>query len=280
MDRKFTATVVRATGSWYDVLHDGETVRCRIRGRLRLKGVRSTNPVVVGDEVACEADEGGDYVIADILPRRNYVIRRASNLSKESHIIAANVDQALLMASLRSPETPTEFVDRFLVTCEAYKVPVTILLSKLDLQDAEATGMLFGLKGTHGRAQINRAALEAVGYSTYQHLLLFEELGVPPRRIITAGGGTKNAAWMQIICDMAGMPLTIPELSQCSSYGDAMLAALGVGALESFAALRAALPQGRILQPDRKNHEFYQEHYPIFRDLYLENRDRMHRMQK
>ena len=108
MDRKFTATVVRATGSWYDVLHDGETVRCRIRGRLRLKGVRSTNPVVVGDEVACEADEGGDYVIADILPRRNYVIRRASNLSKESHIIAANVDQALLMASLRSPETPTE----------------------------------------------------------------------------------------------------------------------------------------------------------------------------
>ena len=130
--------MVRATGSWYDVLHDGETVRCRIRGRLRLKGVRSTNPVVVGDEVACEADEGGDYVIADILPRRNYVIRRASNLSKESHIIAANVDQALLMASLRSPETPTEFVDRFLVTCEAYKVPVTILLSKLDLQDAEA----------------------------------------------------------------------------------------------------------------------------------------------
>ena len=148
------------------------------------------------------------------------------------------------------------------------------------LQDAEATGMLFGLKGTHGRAQINRAALEAVGYSTYQHLLLFEELGVPPRRIITAGGGTKNAAWMQIICDMAGMPLTIPEPFQCSSYGDAMLAAVGVGALESFAALRAALPQGRILQPDRKNHEFYQEHYPIFRDLYLENRDRMHRMQK
>ena len=138
MDRKFTATVVRHTGSRYDVQHEGETLRCRIRVRLRLKGVRSTNPVVVGDEVACEADEGGDYVIADILPRRNYVIRRASNLSKESHIIAANVDQALLMASLRSPETPTEFVDRFLVTCEAYKVPVTILLSKLDLQDAEA----------------------------------------------------------------------------------------------------------------------------------------------
>ena len=176
MDRKFTATVVRATGSWYDVLHDGETVRCRIRGRLRLKGVRSTNPVVVGDEVACEAAEGGDYVIADILPRRNYVIRRASNLSKESHIIAANVDQALLMASLRSPETPTEFVDRFLVTCEAYKVPVTILLSKLDLQDAEAVAEF-------------RAVYEGAGYRVLE-VSVREGRGVEEVRELLAGRTT------------------------------------------------------------------------------------------
>lgn len=176
MDRKFTATVVRATGSWYDVLHDGETVRCRIRGRLRLKGVRSTNPVVVGDEVACEADEGGDYVIADILPRRNYVIRRASNLSKESHIIAANVDQALLMVSLRSPETPTEFVDRFLVTCEAYKVPVTILLSKLDLQDAEAVAEF-------------RAVYEGAGYRVLE-VSVRESRGVEEVRELLAGRTT------------------------------------------------------------------------------------------
>ena len=176
MDRKFTATVVRATGSWYDVLHDGETVRCRIRGRLRLKGVRSTNPVVVGDEVACEADEGGDYVIADILPRRNYVIRRASNLSKESHIIAANVDQALLMASLRSPETPTEFVDRFLVTCEAYKVPVTILLSKLDLQDAETVAEF-------------RAVYEGAGYRVLE-VSVREGRGVEEVRELLAGRTT------------------------------------------------------------------------------------------
>ena len=176
MDRKFIATGVRATGSWYDVLHDGETVRCRIRGRLRLKGVRSTNPVVVGDEVACEADEGGDYVIADILPRRNYVIRRASNLSKESHIIAANVDQALLMASLRSPETPTEFVDRFLVTCEAYKVPVTILLSKLDLQDAEAVAEF-------------RAVYEGAGYRVLE-VSVREGRGVEEVRELLAGRTT------------------------------------------------------------------------------------------
>ena len=168
--------MVRATGSWYDVLHDGATVRCRIRGRLRLKGVRSTNPVVVGDEVVCEADEGGDYVIADILPRRNYVIRRASNLSKESHIIAANVDQALLMASLRSPETPTEFVDRFLVTCEAYKVPVTILLSKLDLQDAEAVAEF-------------RAVYEGAGYRVLE-VSVREGRGVEEVRELLAGRTT------------------------------------------------------------------------------------------
>ena len=176
MDRKFTATVVRATGSWYDVLHDGETVRCRIRGRLRLKGVRSTNPVVVGDEVACEADEGGDYVIADILPRRNYVIRRASNLSKESHIIAANVDQALLMASLRSPETPKEFADRFLVTCEAYKVPAAILLSKIDLQDAEAVAEF-------------RAVYEGAGYRVLE-VSVREGRGVEEVRELLAGRTT------------------------------------------------------------------------------------------
>ena len=173
MEKRFTGTVVRATGSWYEVRHDGETVRCRMRGRLRLQGRRSTNPVVVGDEVACEADDGGDYVIADIAPRRNYVIRRASNLSKESHIIAANVDQALLMASLRSPETPTEFVDRFLVTCEAYKVPVTILLSKLDLQDAEAVAEF-------------RAVYEGAGYRVLE-VSVREGRGVEEVRELLAG---------------------------------------------------------------------------------------------
>lgn len=144
------------------------------------------------------------------------------------------------------------------------------------LQDPAATGMLFGLKGTHTRREINRAALEAVGYSTLQHLILFEELGLPPRRLVTAGGGTKNHTWMQIICDMAGMELTIPESFQCSAYGDAMLAALGCGALDSFAALRGALPTGTVLQPNEQNHQFYAARYPIFRDLYLDNRQRMY----
>ena len=123
--------MISSTGSWYEVATERGTINCRIRGRLRLKGIRSTNPVVVGDRVMVEPD-GDSSAIIEILPRHNYVIRRASNLSKESHIIAANVDRALLLVTLHSPTTPREFVDRFLVTCEAYKVPVTIVIGKAD----------------------------------------------------------------------------------------------------------------------------------------------------
>ena len=136
MQQHLEGTVISSTGSWYEVATEQGTLNCRIRGRLRLKGVRSTNPVVVGDHVVVEPD-GDSSAIVDIIPRRNYVIRRASNLSKESHIIAANVDHALLLVTLHSPATPREFVDRFLVTCEAYKVPVTILLGKADLLEGE-----------------------------------------------------------------------------------------------------------------------------------------------
>ena len=125
--------VVCATGSWYDVLSDeGAVCKCRIRGRMRLKGVRSTNPIVVGDEVLFVAD-GEDFVIEELVPRRNYIIRRASNLSKESHIIASNIDRAMLVVTLSSPRTAPEFVDRFLITCEAYSIHATILLAKIDL---------------------------------------------------------------------------------------------------------------------------------------------------
>lgn len=151
MEQQFSGVVVRATGSWYKVLSNGERLQCRIRGKLRLKGVRSTNPVVVGDRVEGVCDEQGNYLITQIEPRTNYVIRRASNLSKESHIIAANIDRALLMVTLRQPETALEFVDRFLVTCEAYKVPVTLLLAKADLQE-EAEVAAF------------RAIYEPIGY--------------------------------------------------------------------------------------------------------------------
>ena len=146
------------------------------------------------------------------------------------------------------------------------------------IQDAKASGMLFGLKGTHTRKQINRAALEAVGYSTLQHMILFDEMNLPPKSVITAGGGTKNAAWMQIICDMIGRQICIPKRYQCSAYGDAAMAALGDRRFRDFTELRDSLPKGKILVPNEKNHIYYKEHYKMFRDLYLNNKDMMHRI--
>ena len=130
--------VIKNTGSWVTVrLDDGNTVNCKMRGVLRLKGLRCTNPVAVGDIVQVE-DKGGDApVVGDIEPRKNYIIRRASNLSKEFQIIAANLDQAVLVATLTNPETSTTFIDRFLATAEAYQVPAVLAFNKIDLFKTE-----------------------------------------------------------------------------------------------------------------------------------------------
>ena len=135
MEKRSTALVIKSTGSWY-VLRDvrsGRPLAGRIRGSLRLRGSRSTNPVVVGDRVEDETADDGTAAIVGVCPRSNYIIRRSPNLSKESHIIAANVDQAFLVVSLYRPATNNEFIDRFLVTAEAYRVPATLVLNKCDL---------------------------------------------------------------------------------------------------------------------------------------------------
>ena len=165
--------VMRATGSWYEVLHEGEVLRCRMRGKLRLRGVRSTNPVVVGDTVHCECGEDGEWVIVDIAPRHNYIIRRASNLSKESHIIASNIDRAMLVVTLVEPVTATEFIDRFLVTCEAYKVPVTILLAKIDLlqETPEAIAEFHRIYEGAGYEVIDISATEGIGIERIKTML-------------------------------------------------------------------------------------------------------------
>ena len=165
--------VMRATGSWYEVLHENEILRCRMRGKLRLRGVRSTNPVVVGDTVHCECGEDGEWVIVDIAPRHNYIIRRASNLSKESHIIASNIDRAMLVVTLVEPVTAVEFIDRFLVTCEAYKVPVTILLAKIDLlrETPEIVEQFHHVYEGAGYEVIDISATEGIGVERVKAML-------------------------------------------------------------------------------------------------------------
>ena len=148
--------VIKNTGSWVTVrLDDGTTVNCKMRGVLRLKGLRCTNPVAVGDIVQVE-DKGGDApVVGDIEPRRNYIIRRASNLSKEFQIIAANLDQAVLVATLTNPETSTTFIDRFLATAEAYQVPAVLAFNKIDLLNTDEW---------RGQLDTLKALYESIGY--------------------------------------------------------------------------------------------------------------------
>lgn len=136
--------VIRTTGSWYTVKTDDEQVYdCKVKGTFRLKGIRSTNPVAVGDVVnITPGADGQTAFIDDIEDRRNYIIRRASNLSKQSQIIAANVDLAALVVTIAHPETSTTFIDRFLASAEAYRVPVLIVFNKTDLYDAAELELL------------------------------------------------------------------------------------------------------------------------------------------
>ncbi len=127
--------VVKSTGSWYSVLtDDGVQLDCRIRGKFRIQGLKSTNPVAVGDRVLLDVN-GEDYLISKILERKNYIIRKSVNLSKQVHIIAANIDQAFLIVTLASPTTSVGFIDRFLVTAEAYQIPTVLVFNKVDLYD-------------------------------------------------------------------------------------------------------------------------------------------------
>jgi len=138
--------VIRNTGNSYLVRDEqGNDLLCRAKGNFRLKGIRSTSPVVVGDRVSLDVNPDGTAFITDIADRKNYIVRRASNLSKQSHILAANIDRALLCITLRSPETSTVFIDRFLVTAEAYSVPVTLLFNKIDLYNEEDQEYLSGI---------------------------------------------------------------------------------------------------------------------------------------
>lgn len=135
-----TGTVIKSTGSWYLVyLDSGLSVECRLKGQLRIKGLntKNTNPLAVGDRVDVQHERSGDYVIDKLHDRTNYIIRRSTNLSKQTHIIAANIDRAYVMATLIEPRTSTGFIDRFLVTAEAYSIPASLIFNKRDLLDEE-----------------------------------------------------------------------------------------------------------------------------------------------
>lgn len=167
--------VVKNTGSWYTVKCDEDIIQCRIKGKLRMKGLRSTNPVAVGDNVIIDYDEKeGIGIIKEIRPRRNHFTRRSINLSKETHVIAANIDSAILIVTVNFPETSTTFIDRFLVTTEAYDIPATIVFNKVDRyteKDREKLAALITLYEGIGYHCLTVSAKEKMNTDAFAELL-------------------------------------------------------------------------------------------------------------
>ncbi|MDE6818315.1 MAG: ribosome small subunit-dependent GTPase A, partial [Muribaculaceae bacterium] len=205
-----TGLVISNLGSRYEVLPDGadSPVLCAAKGNLRIKGIRTTNPVAVGDRVVfTQASDGEIAYITAIEPRRNYIIRRASNLSKESHILAANIDRAILVATLVHPETSTTFIDRFLATAEAYDIPAMLVINKIDLltepDDVALLEAVANLYRTVGYPVVLTSVRTGQGLDTLRELLagqtslLSGNSGVGKSSIINAlipGAAARTAA--------------------------------------------------------------------------------------
>ena len=178
--------VIKSTGSSYIVrMNDGSDVECHIKGNFRIRGIRTTNPVAVGDFVevtlTAEGDQTAQVVkqqsgqtgaaspigwISEVVERRNYIIRRSTNLSKESHILAANIDQVALLVTINHPETSTTFIDRFLATCEAYRVPAILIFNKVDLLNEEELARLNELRTLYESIGYETLAISALGLTT------------------------------------------------------------------------------------------------------------------
>jgi ribosome biogenesis GTPase len=168
--------LIKSTGSWYQVqTPDGQRIDCRIKGKFRMQGITTTNPVAVGDIVEFEMEpEQESGIITKLHQRKNYIIRKAINLSKQAQIIAANLDQALLVVTLASPRTSLGFIDRFLVTAEAYDIPARLIFNKVDLFSDEGLEILADLKAVYekiGYPCFEVSALEGTNISTVQELL-------------------------------------------------------------------------------------------------------------
>ncbi|MDE6266384.1 MAG: ribosome small subunit-dependent GTPase A [Muribaculaceae bacterium] len=209
--------VIRNTGSWYVVrdMQGGRELNCKVKGNFRLKGIRTTNPVAVGDHVTCVENGDGNGFITAIEPRRNYIIRKASNLSKEAHIIAANVDAAMLVVTLFHPTTSTTFIDRFLATAEAYRVPATIVINKIDLlvedDEKEYLEAISYLYKSIGYDVVQVSALEHKG---------IEELRVRMEGKITLLSGNSGVGKSTLINDLIpGLDLRTADISDAHDTG-------------------------------------------------------------
>ena len=194
--------VYRSTGSWYDVkLEDGTFIKSRLKGKFRTKGLRTTNPLAVGDYVQLIKNEIGEYIVDEIQERNNYIIRKSVNLSKEAHIIASNIDLAVLLVTVSNPFTATGFIDRFTVTAEAYHIPLHIVFNKIDLYSDTDKRTLYEWESTYSKAKYNTLCISA---KTGEGLIELSALIADKTTLIAGNSGAgKSTLINQIIPNLA-----------------------------------------------------------------------------
>jgi ribosome biogenesis GTPase len=209
--------VLKSTGKWYHVLlPDGSIIDCRVRGKLRLEGLRTTNPISVGDEVFLDEkrDEEGKGVILDYEQRVNYIVRKSTNLSKQMHILAANIDRAYLLVTLKHPETHTVFIDRFLVAAESFRIPVTLLFNKVDLLNDEERFDLEAIMDMYRVIGYECVAISAINQDNCSFLR--EEI-IGKQVMIAGHSGTGKSTLVNALDDT--LKLRIGEISSAHHQG-------------------------------------------------------------
>ncbi len=208
--------VIKSTGSWYQVIDSfGHVTLCRIKGKFRIQGIKTTNPIAVGDVVDYELEnEGLGGMIVGIKKRKNYIIRKSINLSKQSHIIAANMDQAFLIVTLFNPRTSVGFIDRFLITAEAYQIPVIIVFNKSDILTADQLAEQNNLIGLY--ENIGYACV-AVSATTGNNITVLKELLKDKTTLLSGHSGVGKSTLVNSIED--GLELRTAEISSVHNKG-------------------------------------------------------------
>jgi len=207
--------VIKSTGSWYSVrLESGQQIDARIQGKFRIKGIKTTNPVAVGDHVTVKESEKDNFVIIDIKDRKNYIIRKSVNLSKRSHIIAANIDQALLIVTLSHPTTYTGFIDRFLISAEAYHIPTTIVFNKIDIYTEEEKVQLNNLMAIYTNIGYQCIAISALNKSNIETV---KSLMKNKISVVSGHSGVGKSTLLN--CIEPQLQLKTSEISESHSQG-------------------------------------------------------------
>ena len=203
--------VVKNTGSWYQVkTENGELFECRMKGNLRLREIRSTNPIAVGDKVEFIPNVDGSNMISEVCERRNYIVRRSSNLSKQSHILAANLDLVALIVTINYPKTSTVFIDRFLATAEAYRIAACLVFNKTDLYSADELNFLEALENLYTNLNYPVFKISALKSENMDELIIYLK---DKTTLMSGNSGVGKSTLINVIA-----PHSMAKTAEISSY--------------------------------------------------------------